>query len=232
MSTSQLDSAVARTPVEIWTEILSYLVDDPKAHPLCKPIEFEEYVFASESLHHVDEATYETLRAVCRSWRTIVEQCARIPEQVVIRNKTPISKALPQKAGYLGIWWLNMPSEFPGISSVFGAPPCRVIHIRVKSNMGTNFLRDIIQWLGGLPSLGALRLRFDFNILLSEPEVLFKLLSNTCTNLTSLSIGHFRPSPELLSLPHLKILIFDFDLSFGPLTHSFSGWSLPTVYTH
>ena len=229
MSISQLDSAVTRTPVEIWTEILSYLVDDPKAHPLCEPIEFEDYVFPPESPHHFDKATYDTLRAVCRSWRSIVEQCARLPQEVVIRNKTPMSRALSQNASYLGISWLNLPPEFPEISSTFGAPSCKVIHIQVDSELGSNLLRDIIQWLARLPSLRALRLRCDFNLPLSEPEVLFKLLPNTCANLTSLSIGHFMPSPEPLSLPRLKILIFYFDLRFGPLKHSFSGWSLPRL---
>ena len=225
MSISQLNSAVARTPVEIWTEILSYLVDDPKAHPLCEPIEFEDYVYPSE----FDKATYETLRAVCRSWRTIVEQCACIPQEVAIRNKNPTSKALSQNANYLGISWHNMPSEFPEISSAFGVPSCRVIQIWVEFNLDSNLLRNIIQWLAGLPSLRALRLRCYFNMPLNEPEVLFKLLSNTCTNLTSLSIGHFMPSPEPLSLPRLKILIFQFNLRNGPLTHSFSGWSLPRL---
>src|SRR5258706_11965820 len=138
MSTSQLNSAVARTPVEIWTEILSYLVDDPKAHPLCKPIEFEDYIFPHKSPHRFDEATYETLRAVCCSWRTIVEQGARIPQEVVIQNKTRVSIALSQNAGYLSISWFNMPSEFPDISSAFGAPSCRVIHIEVEFNLDSN----------------------------------------------------------------------------------------------
>ena len=229
MSNYQSDSAITQTPVEIWTEILSYLVDDPKAHPLCEPIEFEDYVFPPESHHYFDKATYGTLRAVCRSWRSIVEQCARIPQEVVIRNKSPLSKALLQNASYLGISWLNLPSEFPEISDAFGAPSCRVIHIQFEFEQSSNLLRDIIQWLARLPSLSALRLRCDFNMPLSEPEVLFKLLSNTCTNLTSLSIGHFMPSPEPLSLPRLKILIFYFDLRFGPLKHSFSAWSLPRL---
>lgn len=229
MAISLEDSAVARTPVEIWTEILSYLVDDPKAHPLCQPIEFEDYVFPPESPHHFDIAAYETLRAVCRSWRTIVEQCACIPQDVVIKNKTPNSKALSQKASYLGISWFVLPSKFPDISSVLGAPTCRVVHIRFDSILDSNLLRDIIQWLAGLPSLQALRLRCDFNMPLSEPKMLFRLLSDTCTNLASLNIGHFMPSAGLLSLPRLKILIFYFDLRFGPLTHSFSDWSLPKL---
>ncbi len=229
MSNSQIDSAVARTPVEIWSEILSYLVDDPKAHPLCEPIEFEDYVFPHKSPHRFDKATYETLRAVCRSWRTIVEQCACILQEVVIQNNTPISNALPQKVGYLGIQWLKSPSEFPNFSSAFGAPSCRVIHIEVRFNLDSNLLRHIILWLAGLPSLRALRLRCGYNIPLSKPEVLFRLLSDTCMNLTSLSLSHFPPSPELLSLPRLKILIFHFDLSLGPLTHYFSGWSLPRL---
>ena len=230
MSISLEDSAVARTPVEIWTEILSYLVNDPKAHPLCQPIEFEDYVFPPEFPNYFDIATYETLRTVCRSWRTIVEHCARIPQDVVIENKTPSSKALSQKAGYLGISWFSLPSKFPDISSALGAPSCRVVHIRFGASiLESNLLRDIIQWLAGLPSLQALRLRRDFNMPFSEPETMFNLLSDTCTNLTSLNIGHFMPSAGLLSLPRLKILIFDFDLKFGPLTYSFSDWSLPKL---
>jgi hypothetical protein len=229
MSISPKDSAVARTPVEIWTETLSYLIDDPKAHPLCKLIELEDYVYPPESPNHFDKATYDTLRAVCRSWRTIVEQCAHIPQEVVIENKTPISAPLFQNASYLRISWLRLPSKFPDISTAFGAPSCKVIHMHFESCLESSLLRDIVQWLAGLPSLRALRLRCDFNMPLSEPGVLFSLLSDTCTHLTSLSIGHFMPSPKPLSLPRLKILIMYFDLRFGPLTHSFSDWNLPEL---
>lgn len=224
-----LDSAVTRTPVEIWTHILSYLVDDPKSHPLCEPIEFEDYVFPPEDPHHFDKATYNILRAVCRSWRSIVEHCACIPQEFVIKNKAPILNPLSQKATYLRISWVALPAEFPDISTAFGTPSSKVIHIHFEFSLDSNLLRDIIQWLASLPFLRALRLRCDFNMPLGEPEVLFRSLSDTCTHLNSLSIGHFMPSPEPLSLPRLKILIIYFDLKFGPLTHSFSGWSLPRL---
>jgi len=229
MSISAKDSAAARTPVEIWTEILSYLVDDPKAHPLCAPIEFEDYVFPPEPLQYFDKVTYVTLRAVCRSWRTIVEQCAHISHYIVIRHKSSLSQPLSQNASYLNISWLRLPPEFPDILTAFSAPSCKVTNIHFEFSPDSDLLRDIVQWLGGLPSLRALRLRCDLNMPLSEPEVLFRLLSDNCTHLTSLNIGHFMPSPNPLSLPHLKIFIIYFELRFGYLTHSFEDWDLPRL---
>jgi hypothetical protein len=79
-----------------------------------------------------------------------------------------------------------------------------------------------------LPSLRALCLYCNFNML-DPPDVLFRSLSETCTHLTSLNIGHFMPPSEPLSLPLLKILIFHFEQGPLPLRHSFSGWSLPRL---
>jgi len=229
MPISSKDSAVARTPVELWIKILSYLVDDGMAHPLCDPIEFEEYNFHTSHGHCFDHSTYELLRAVCQSWKTIAERCARIPQEITVRGIT-VSERISSRVGHRCVNWFNPPSTFPNISDILGAPSCRVIHIHIHFLPGPDCLRAITNWIAGLHSLRGLCLLGCAHLPNNNPfKVLFRLLSGTCTRLISLHIGWVKPSAEPLSLPHLRSLIICFSRNPTPFKHYLSGWKLPSL---
>jgi hypothetical protein len=223
------DSAVARTPVELWTEILSCLIDDSRAHPLCDPIEFEEYNYDSEHHHCFDSRLFGALREVCQSWKAIVEQHALIPQINFIMNMDR-SQPYLSHASYLKLTWHQPPSSFPYISSALGAPPNRMIHIHLDLTPGSKLIREILDWVAGLPSLRGLCLRWDFDLAYQiPPNMPSMILSGTCTHLLSLDIGYFVPSPDPLSLPHLQSLVISFYLRIFSLEYYFLGWKLPSL---
>jgi len=213
-------------PVELWIKILSYLVDDGMAHPICDPIKFEEYNCNLVHQHHFDQRTYKVLRAVCQLWKTITKRCARILQKITIRGVTA-SERISSGVGYHCVHWSNPPSTFPNISDILGAPSCRAIHIHIHSFPGPNCLRAITNWIAGQHSLQALCLlgpRHNF-----PWKDLFRLLLGTCTCLISLHIGWVTPSAEPLSLPHLRSLVIWFSWKPTPFKHHLSGWNLPSL---
>ena len=86
------NSFTATAPVEIWRRIFEHALDHPKLHYSCDPKDLYEFMNNYSGYKDDTEFIYQSLRAVCRSWKALAEEF--IHREALLRIRSPTSTCL------------------------------------------------------------------------------------------------------------------------------------------
>ena len=221
------NNSIATAPVEIWRRIFEHAFDHPKLHYSCDPKYL--YGFISNYSGHGDdcETVYRSLRAVCRSWKTLSEEFIHREALLRIRSLTSTCLHLSRASRLQCHWYSKLP---PGSFRHWlseATPKLTILDITFHDCVEMEkLLQDTLSAASSLPSIRSLRLRWGGR----NPPSLSNQISMGFTNLVSLEIGMLTWPLQPLILPKLEILIMEIWEGYsaeGVLDSA--RWSLPAL---
>ena len=221
------NSPIATAPVEIWRRIFEHAFDHPKLHYSCDPKYLNAFI-NNYSGHGDDcETVYRSVRAVCRSWKTLAEELIHREALLRIRSLTSTCLHLSRASRLQCHWYSKLPlGSFRHWLSE-ATPKLAILDITFHDGVEPEkLLQDTLSAASSLPSIRSLRLRWRGRNL----PYLSSQISMGFTNLVSLEIGILTWPLQPLILPTLEILIMEiwegYSLEGAP---DLASWSLPTL---
>ena len=217
-------------PVEIWHQIFDEVLDDPAVQTSCNTNNFYRFIYAPGSEYQV-EARRRNLAAVCQSWRAIAERYAyrnlTIPEYTsIVPTISPlysvrrlcfercITRSTVLSAETLEAW----------CSWIRASQGLVVLEVDVAYDLNPAYALEVILVCAkSVESLRSLRLRWGLPASLSLTNI-----SMSYSEITTLELGRLPPSVESLSLPHLRVLIFEISEPSNR-NWDFHKWRLPRL---
>jgi len=217
----------ATAPVEIWRRIFEHALDHPKLNYSCDPKDL--YVFMDNYSSHRDdtEAVYQSLRAVCRSWKALAEEFIHREALLRIRSSASMCLHLSRASRLQCHWYSKLP---PGSFRHWlseATPKLTVLDITILVDGELEeILLEALSAASSLSSIRSLRLRWRGR----NPHSLSSQISIGFINLVSLELGVISWPIKPLVLPKLEILIMEMwqglqDEELLDLTR----WSLPAL---
>ena len=223
-------AALPALPVEIWHQIFDEVLDDPAVQTSCNTDSFYQFIFAARSKCQV-EARCRNLATVCQSWQaiaktytyrslTIPEYTSMVPTRVPLYSVRRLCferctmKSAALSAETLDTW----------CSWIRASQGLVVLEVDMAYEIKPAYtLEAILACAKSVESLRSLRLRWGLSTSLSLTNI-----SVSYSKITTLELGRLPPSVELLSLPNLRVLIFEISQPSN-LSWDFHKWRLPCL---